>query len=125
MTSAETRVRAPWTDPTLLDAAVDVTCRVRDDSPAEVRGTLALVPHDALADLVMVLAAMVDADAPLDAVRRWSRPGFVGYRERPRLACKRGHPMVGDNLVANGRFGGKQRWRCRTCMTDRSKGQPA
>lgn len=109
-------VTTPWEDATMLDAAIDVACRVRDDNPLDLRDTLVKVPHGALAELALTLAAMVDADAPLNAVRRWTREGFAGWREREVATCKRGHPLVGANALGNGRTAdGRQRWRCAEC----------
>lgn len=116
----------PWEDPKLLDAAVDVSCRVRDDHPDDVRAMLAQIPTATLHELVLVLAAMVDADAPLDTVRRWTREDFIGWRPRERVKCPRGHSLIGTNAVANGwTSDGRQRWRCGECNRRRMRKEPA
>lgn len=124
----------PWENSTIVDAAVDASCRVRDENPDDIRTELAKIPTGRLHDLVLVLAAMVDVDEPLSALRRWQQPGFLGARWRIVTAepvtpgrCKRGHLLTPENSYSNGRYEsdpGRLRVRCRTC-TKQKRGRAA
>lgn len=106
-------IRPPaWTDPKIVNAAVDLTTDVRDLDPEMIRREIARIPPDTLAGLAVVLAAMVDVDQPMTALTAWAdlAPASV-----PK--CQRGHPLLASNVMPNG--GG--RWRCRTCLTEQRR----
>lgn len=118
------RYQPPWDDPTVVEHAIGIACRVRDVTQYDPRGLLDLIPDDLVGDVLLALAAMVDVDQPLRTLKRWRQPRF----HRPELSpayCPHGHPLTRDNLVRNGFDpSGRQRLRCALCCRRRNR-QPA
>jgi hypothetical protein len=104
---------AAWDDPTIVNAAFDIACDVRSFDPADVvnPATLSRIPADRIADLIVVLAYMVDVDAPFGVIT-----GHLGEIDtgtnRMRPYCTVGHPAAEYGYWGRGSVKAQ---RCKQC----------
>lgn len=87
----------PWADARIVNAAIDLTCDVRDLGLESLHDAIIRIPRDDLAALAMTLAAMVDVDQPMTALRAWDGPHFAGERDRQYVTCQSGHLLTPAN----------------------------
>lgn len=102
-------MNAPWDDPALIHAALDIACDVRSIDPADAVPVahVAALPAERLADLIRTMAYLIDIDRPYSEVIA----GIGKIDERPfmRPVC-----TVGHNSAEHGYWNNNHQ-RCRKC----------